>query len=197
MLDWLMVENVARRQQLLDAGLQVLATQGSRGLTHRAVDALAEVPQGTSANYFRDRDTLLQSLGERIFERLTPPPDQLASSARKKPSRRRWIELMQELMQRVSAQPELQLAFLELRLESTRRPELERALTATVKTALAIDLDFHAKAGLAGGREEIVLLHLAIQGLILNLLTLPDALELSDPAAMIETLVTRLVPQAR
>lgn len=65
-----MVKNDSRRRTIADAGLTVLAREGSRGLTHRAVDIAAQVPTGTTSNYFRSRDVLIEGLVERIGERL-------------------------------------------------------------------------------------------------------------------------------
>ena len=42
--------------------------EGSRALTHRAVDARAELPAGTCANYFPSRSALLLAMAERIAE---------------------------------------------------------------------------------------------------------------------------------
>lgn len=39
-----------RRAALVDAGVEVLARQGARGLTFRAVDAEAGVPVGTASD---------------------------------------------------------------------------------------------------------------------------------------------------
>jgi DNA-binding transcriptional regulator YbjK len=43
-----------------DAALAVLAEQGTRGLTHRAVDERAGLPQGSTSNVFRSRAALLE-----------------------------------------------------------------------------------------------------------------------------------------
>ncbi len=179
----------------MDAGLEVLAREGSRGLTHRAVDAEAALPAGTCVNYFRSKQALFAALGERIFERLTPSKEALEEGKKQRPSRERLIELMRELMQRVNAQPQLQLALWELRLESTRQPELRKSLANTLKAALQLDFDFHREAQLPGGDQEVVLLHLAVEGLILNTITLPEVLEIAGNEQLIDTIVERLVPQ--
>ncbi|MEM9074274.1 MAG: TetR family transcriptional regulator, partial [Myxococcota bacterium] len=178
---------------IVDAALHVLATQGARGLTHRSVDQHANVPMGTCSNYFRNKHALYVAMGDRIFERLTPPPKDRAESATAPPSVERFQELMHELMDRVRAQPALQLALLELRLEATRRPELREGLVRTLSSALSIDLEFHAQAGLPGGRRELVLLHLGIGGLILNLVTMPEVLGLDDPHEILDDLVRRIL----
>ena len=48
-----------RRPQVLDAAVRMLALGGDRALTYRTVDAAAEVPPGTTSNYFRTRASLL------------------------------------------------------------------------------------------------------------------------------------------
>lgn len=184
---------MSRSDQLCDAGLDVLATEGLRGLTHRAVDAAAGLPAGSCSNVFRSRAALLEGLAARVYELLTPDRAELEAEAAVEPTRDQWVHLMQQLVRRVRAAPHLQLALLELRIESTRRPELVDPLTAVVQRALDADLAFHERAGLAGGREEIVLLHLAIGGLIVDVLTLPDALPLDDVDRVVALLVDRLV----
>jgi DNA-binding transcriptional regulator YbjK len=58
-----------RRTHVLDAALEVVGTRGMRALTHRAVDAQAGLPGGSTSNLFRTREALLLGLGERFVER--------------------------------------------------------------------------------------------------------------------------------
>ncbi|AXE90502.1 TetR family transcriptional regulator [Streptomyces sp. Go-475] len=55
-----------RRTLLADAALDVLADEGIRGLTHRAVDRKAGMPTGTTSAYFRTRAALLTGLVTRL-----------------------------------------------------------------------------------------------------------------------------------
>lgn len=57
-----------RRRELCDAGIQVLAEHGSRGLTHAQVDRCAKVPDGTASYYFRTRAALLRGVGDRVAQ---------------------------------------------------------------------------------------------------------------------------------
>ena len=59
-----------RRRQILAAATTVLAQQGNRGLTHRAVDREAGLSEGSSSAYFRTRDALLRALGDVVADRL-------------------------------------------------------------------------------------------------------------------------------
>jgi DNA-binding transcriptional regulator YbjK len=60
-----------RERLLLDAAIDVLADGGIRRLTHRAVDARAGLPVGSTSNRFRSRDTLLAGVLHRLLERET------------------------------------------------------------------------------------------------------------------------------
>ncbi|MFG2220723.1 TetR/AcrR family transcriptional regulator [Streptomyces sp. NPDC048685] len=55
-----------RRTVLADAAIHVLAEEGMRGLTHRAVDRAAALPPGTTSAYFRTRQALLTALVRRL-----------------------------------------------------------------------------------------------------------------------------------
>ncbi|HEY1323258.1 MAG TPA: hypothetical protein VGF32_23575, partial [Streptosporangiaceae bacterium] len=57
-----------RTRQVGDAAIAVLADQGARGLTHRAVDRAAGLPPGTTSNYARTREALLTLALTRIAE---------------------------------------------------------------------------------------------------------------------------------
>lgn len=59
-----------RLRELLDAAVTVVATSGLRGLTHRAVDAAAGLPQGTCSAYLRTRLALLTALARHVAARL-------------------------------------------------------------------------------------------------------------------------------
>jgi DNA-binding transcriptional regulator YbjK len=186
--------NQARRDALLDAAIAVLAADGARGLTFRRIDDEAGVPTGTTTNYFADRDELLRQVGERIFTRLQPDPERLAGIMAAPPSREQELALMHDLMARVATDRIGYLAFLELRLEATRRPELRAALAATVRADLEAGTAFHLDAGLPGGRSTVQVLYLAMTGLILQALTVPEVLSPDSVESLTETIVRTVVP---
>ena len=187
-----MPSNPQRRTELADAGLRVLAAAGARGLTHRAVDAEAGVPTGTTSNYFRTRDALLAALGERIFQRLTPSqevPDPLGDA---EPSVSLFAAYVRAVAERVLGAPDLALALLELRLEATRRPALASALSRTLAAGYQADVSFHADRQLPGGAREVEVLHYAIDGLVLDRLT-PSIGAGTDVDTVVGDLVHRLM----
>ncbi|SHH08081.1 TetR/AcrR family transcriptional regulator [Streptoalloteichus hindustanus] len=188
------MRNPARRAALVDAAIEVLAREGARGLTFRAVDTEAGVPKGTASNYFANRDDLLNQVGRQIHERLGPDPAALAETMRTPPSTELVTRLLRELVDRLSEDRAGYLALLELRLEATRRPELRAALTTTIEANLRENIRFHLDSGLPGDRETVVLLYLAMTGVVIEHLTLPDVLSPFDLDTLITTLVTRTLP---
>lgn len=191
-----MRRNQARRAALVDATIEVLAREGARGLTFRAVDAAAGVPVGTASNYFANRDDLLTQAGQRIHLRLGPGAEELDELMRAPRDRALVTRLMHDIVRRLSEGRDNYLALLELRLEATRRPELQATLTETLKANLAENIDFHLAAGLPGDRDTVLLLYLAMTGLVVEHLTLPRVLAPFPLDELIETLVDRLTPAA-
>lgn len=189
-----MARNDERRRLLADAGLAVLAAEGSRGLTHRAIDDVAGVPRGTASNYFRTRELLIAALVERIGERLAPTAEDLARRTPESPSRSLFAAYLRDIVRRLTTEREVALALLELRLESTRRPEIAAVLGAWRRSGFEADAAFNSEAGLPGGRREIALFHYAIDGLLLDRLTTPiDPDEPTD--RIIDALVRGLLPE--
>lgn len=190
-----MARNADRRLTLADAGIRVLAESGARGLTHRAVDLAAGVPTGTASNYFASRDALIEALVERIGERLTPDPDAVATPPDRPRDRDLVAEYVGDVVRRLTGDPHVALALFELRLEATRRPVVAATLSAWRRRAFEEDVRFHSAQGLPGGRTEIALLHHAIDGLMLDRLTIPLDTGLSAEEA-VSALVERILPPA-
>lgn len=59
----------ALRDRVLDAAIELLGTQGLKALTHRRIDEYAQLPPGSTSNYFRTRDALLGGAADAILER--------------------------------------------------------------------------------------------------------------------------------
>ncbi|WP_415952864.1 TetR/AcrR family transcriptional regulator [Streptomyces sp. KLOTTS4A1] len=189
-----MRQNTARRTALLDGAIEVLARDGSRGLTLRAVDTEAGVPKGTTTNYFTNRADLLAQAMTRIQERLTPDPSEVAVTMSEQPSPELVATLLKQLLGRMRADRSSWLALMELRLEATRRPELHTELTRFFAAQLDGNISFHLDAGLPGDRISVVLLYLAMLGLIVDDLTVPELLSRYEAENLIESMVERMLP---
>lgn len=187
-----MARNDERRSALADAGIRVLAEEGARGLTHRAVDAMAGTPRGTASNYFATRDELIAALVDRIGERLAPEPEQVHPPIARQPDRARFADYLRDVVRRLSADPHVALALFELRLEAARRPAIAATLGAWRQRAFQEDVAFNRDTGLPGGPTEIALFHYAVDGLMLDHLTAPLDTGVSVDAA-IDEFVDRLL----
>ncbi|MFC9620534.1 TetR/AcrR family transcriptional regulator [Streptomyces sp. NPDC056930] len=188
-----MARNPERRTALVDAAIEVLADEGARGLTFRAVDARAGVPVGTSSNYFANRDDLFMQAAARITVRMTPDPAKVEEAMRPTPSRELVADLMRWLVQRMEDDRTGYLAMLELRLEATRRPALRNRLTRPVRANLEESARFHREAGLPGDADAFLVLYLAMTGLLLEHFTLPGVLIGPENGLRAEATLNRLV----
>ncbi len=183
-----MARNPQRRSELADAGLRILAKEGARGLTHRAVDDEAGVPKGTTSNYFRSRGDIIAGLIERIGERLAPDPEVHAPLAAQAPSPELFADYMRDIVARLLGNRDVTLALFELRLEASRRPEIRDVLGSWQRSNFCDDVAFNLAAGLPGGAQEVALFHYAIDGLLLDRLTNPI-----DPETSTDEIVDSLV----
>lgn len=191
--------NHERRRRLLDAAVAVLADQGARGLTFRAVDAGADVPAGTTSNYFADRPALLEQATARVIDRLAPSDADLAELTAAPRDRTGVALAMHRLLERVDRDRPAYLALLELRLEATRDDRVRALIGAHLRANLGQVAADHRDGGFPGDRGAAVALYLAVSGLLTEVLTLPEVLAEAGetPSALVEDLVARLLPDDR
>lgn len=115
-----------RRLALVEAGVTVVARSGLRGLTHRAVDAQAGLPEGSCSTVFRTRIALLTALTQfvggtlsgrvgELTERLTGNLGQDTADT---------IEQTYELFVGLLESPDVVAVAAELSLEAIRTPAL-------------------------------------------------------------------------
>ena len=121
----------SRRDLLLDAAISVLGTAGARGVTHRAVDAEAGLPAGSTSNYFRTRDALLDAVVERFAARERANWEEIAEQL----SPTTPVELAQAMArfahEATGPQRTLTLARYAILVEAALQPQLRAQLTAT------------------------------------------------------------------
>ncbi len=123
----------SRADLIADAALRLLAGRGMRGLTHRAVDEEAGLPQGSTSNHARTRQALLETAVRRLAEREAqvllpagmPTPDGGLDALAE--------ELAQALHRYLTRHRALLVARYELALEATRRPELREVFDTAGK----------------------------------------------------------------
>ena len=182
-----MPSNPERRLQILDAAIGILADVGVGGLTHRHVDDRAGLPAGTTSNYFRTRQALLEATAARTVDlhwlRVEVLRAAIGSLTR---------DGVKALLTRMISDPDEQarsytLARFELFMEGTRRPELRPFLkelqSAAVKSATVI---FEA-AGFTPEPKQMEELSRLLNGYVFSSLTISGAPD--DPAGLVDRLL--------
>ncbi|MFC4912315.1 TetR/AcrR family transcriptional regulator [Actinomadura gamaensis] len=192
-----MRKNAERRLALIDAAIEVLAREGARGLTFRAVDTEAAVPPGTASNYFANRDDLFTQIGGRIYDRLLPDEATMARSREGDQDEAHYARLMHEVVDRVSSFGSGYLALLELRLEATRRPALREVLTERIRADIEANLAHQESSGLPGDATSVLLLYMALNWLILERLTLPGIFTEQQAHDLVDAAVQRALVTGR
>ncbi|MFE5600570.1 TetR/AcrR family transcriptional regulator [Streptomyces coelicoflavus] len=114
----------SRADLVADAALALLAERGMRGLTHRAVDEAAGLPQGSTSNVARTRQALLELTVRRLADR-----EARVLALHEMPDPRAGLDALVDALalathRALTRNRALTLARYELALEATRRPEL-------------------------------------------------------------------------
>ncbi|MFB8392860.1 MULTISPECIES: TetR/AcrR family transcriptional regulator [Streptomyces] len=134
-----------RRTLIADTAIGLVAAAGLRGLTHRAVDAAAGLPAGSTSYYLRTRTALIGACYQRLAELdladvdggspFGTAPPALPGTSGRGPADRGPVDreaaaaaLAGLLYRWLTVGRERQLARFELSLEAARNPELEADL---------------------------------------------------------------------
>ncbi|GGX17513.1 TetR/AcrR family transcriptional regulator [Streptomyces chryseus] len=141
----------SRPELITDAALALLVERGMRGLTHRAVDERAGLPQGSTSNYARTRQALLEATVRRLAER-----EARVLALDEMPAPTGGLDdivdaLAGVLHRHLTHHRELLVARYELGLEATRRPELRAFYDAAGRHHFREPLN--ALMSAAGSRE--------------------------------------------
>ncbi|MFC6883679.1 MULTISPECIES: TetR/AcrR family transcriptional regulator [Actinomadura] len=170
--------NLLRRHALADAAIEILGTCGIHRLSHRAVDESAGVPSGTTSNYFRNRDGLLQATARRIvdlhLEDMARDIGDVPATAAERLDQNGLADLIGQSLYQAATQRRVRFqAIFELLLEATRTPALGHTLseisTATLRTTIA----HHRALGLETSPEQVRTLTALYSGALFTLVTGP------------------------
>jgi DNA-binding transcriptional regulator YbjK len=170
--------NAVRRDRLADAAIELLAREGARGLTHRAVDAEAGEPPGTTSRYFRTRDALLRGVMERARDLHFAD---LARAPRGPVDPDAVADHLASMVQAAIRDRSRHVAVFELSLEAARRPDLRVAVADSRAAQVQLMRDIHRAAGIDLTTQEAARLVSSITGLIFMALTTPTAIGIHTP----------------
>lgn len=179
---------MGRREEVLEAAISVLAESGTRGLTHGATDRVAGVPRGTTSNYFRTRDALLQGIVRALNEVF------IDGIARNEVPRDR-----DELVARLAAgvehatDPELPngIAFFMLNYEAATNSEIADLLIQAMRRLERVMSSWLEALGSTSPERDAIVLGQYMRGIMVNQRTMrqPDL----DLAAALDPMVRTLL----
>ena len=183
-----MPTNPERRTQILDTAIDILCDDGVGGLTHRQVDSRVGLPAGTTSNYFRTRQALLEATAARTVDLHWQRVEGLQSAIG--PLTRDGLRaLLIRMLEPEEQYRRWTLARFELFMESTRREELQPLMkelqAAAVKSATLI---FEA-AGFTPTPERIDELSRVLNGFVFSNLTVAPEPGSQDAAGLVERLL--------
>lgn len=167
----------SRKERAADAAIEVIAGEGLRGLTHRAVDARAGLPDGSTSSCFRTRLALLCGVLDRVVERHEavlarwPVTGWRNDTAEQ---RDEVVTMLTDLLEYwLGAGRAESQARLELYLDAVRRPELRPYLEKASSRFLGRTVASFRDAGVpdAETKARLVLAHL--DGILFDALTRP------------------------
>lgn len=177
-----------RRTILADAAITTLARQGSRGLTHRAVDRTAGLAEGTTSFYFRTRQALLDAIVARLAELDTAIVVDLPATTLDE-----FADAVTDLVGGILHRGgERQIVRYELALEANRRPELRDALTAPAVRLRELITERFTALGVDDAADRARDFLLLVDGLLFDQLVAPWAgrLDHTQLRALIGRLLT-------
>lgn len=187
-----------RRRQLLDAALHVIADEGLKGLTHRAVDRRAGLPEGSCSAYWRTRNALQAALTEYVAASLLADVDGLTETIQicGPEDEEASVAATLELFLRWLDQRELLVARLELTMAATRDPDLAQLLADHRARLIGIVNAIITAAGVdhAEARAEAVVA--SYDGILLAALLQPAPARREFLARSLELLGTALAGDA-
>ncbi|WP_049571762.1 TetR/AcrR family transcriptional regulator [Nonomuraea sp. SBT364] len=187
-----MVENRDRRDRLRDAAIEVLAGEGGRGLTHRATDRAAGLPEGTAKNYFPTRDSLLRAAAERCVERYWGELQQAEVH-----DVGQLLALLRRMIDRALTDNRSRvLAYLELHAEAARNAQVRETLARLTRADLDLHLAAQQAAGLPATRHGAAMVTLAVNSALTYLLTQPPDVLASYGLDDLDTFLSRLIASA-
>jgi AcrR family transcriptional regulator len=180
-----------RREDLLDAAISVLGRSGMRGLTHRAVDAAAGLPTGSTSNHFRTRDALLDAVVERFAARERVNWEELATTMYPVTPQEFAHALAVFAREATGTHRTLTLARYAILVESGIHPTIRATLLATGAKVNAWFMNWLRIAGSTDpGRDAPIIMN-HWTGVVLHELAIPDPA--FDPYPQIEALVTAVI----
>ncbi|MGW1378434.1 TetR/AcrR family transcriptional regulator [Streptomyces sp. NPDC002446] len=180
-----------RREQVLDAGIRVLGSEGARRLTYQAVDAAAGVPSGTTSNCFRNRAALIDGIVDHLQMLERRDWEDFAARAAPADAGELADAIARFLQYATGPERARTAARFALYLESMARPELRPALTRGRAAVVGWGTDWLRRFGSPAPRRHCEILLDYLDGVVFHQLSFPA--EDFDPGPGIRELLGGLL----
>jgi DNA-binding transcriptional regulator YbjK len=181
----------SRRDHLLDAAIALLGTGGVHRVTHRAVDAAAGVPAGSTSNYFRTREALLEAMVDRFADRERAHFEDVAIAAA--PTTPAEMALLMAKAARDATGPHrsLTLARYAILVEAAHRPALRARLADTAARVTTWHATWMRAVGSTTPERDTRIVANFVTGVVLQQLSFPNPA--FDPTGLLTDLIESLL----
>jgi DNA-binding transcriptional regulator YbjK len=191
-----MIKSVTRSDRmelLLGSAVQVIAEHGLRGLTHRAVDRQAGLPQGSCSAYLRTREALVLAVTEYIAECVAGHVRELATELAGQPlDDDRAAETVTRAVLRWVDEREVLVARLELTIQASRDPTLATTLGTLRNELVDVVAGILTARGKPHGAAAAETLVSAIDGVLIGALPRPETQRRAFVRRSVESLMAGL-----
>jgi DNA-binding transcriptional regulator YbjK len=164
----------ARMELLLDAAVRVVAENGLRGLTHRAVDRQAGLPEGSCSAYLRTRDALVLAVTEYVAERAAGHVRELADElgTRSLEDDRAGEAVTRAILSWIDER-EFLVARLELTIQASRDPALATSIDSLRRDLVDVVAELLSTRGKPHGAAAAETLVASFDGVLIGALPRP------------------------
>lgn len=181
------------------SAIAVVGRSGMRGLTHRAVDREAGMPEGSTSVYYRTRLALLTALGGFVAAQLHADVRALGASLPSPTDEEgvdEAISATTQMLERWAEHPDLIVTMSELALEAARTPSLGEPIIAWRSDLIEVVESIVCRTEQPGSRLRAEAIVASLDGVVLSgMLATSDAERPAYLRSMV-TLVLRSIVDA-
>jgi DNA-binding transcriptional regulator YbjK len=183
----------ARAQRILDAAIGVVGIEGIRALTHRAVDAAAGLPAGSTSNLYRTRESLLYAMVGHMIDTEFEGWERLARTLQPTNTDELVEALVQLVRMLTGPLRALSVARYSLFMEAARDPALAAEIGRAADRVADLTTEWLGRIGFSDPQAHAPIVMAYLDGLIVHRLAFPPSSPQRDVAVELRTLLDGLM----
>lgn len=184
-----------RRDLILDSALSIAGEQGLHRMTHRAVDAAAGLPLGSTSNYFRTRETLLTAVIEHFAQLERGAWDDIAAVSHPVSGAELSGVMAEWVRGAVGVRRSVTLARYGILVQAALDPSWQQLLAPGADRVNTWATNWLRTVGSAAPERDAQMIMAMVDGMVLHQLSHPDPG--FEPHERIRTLIDTLIPPVR